>query len=88
MSQLNGAIPMARLTDESLHSDQSAFSSQHPTLSVQFAALRFSIVGVDTSAEASPRVRPLSNDPFQRLAFMTFIVGSYLRVHEHSDRAN
>ena len=32
--------------------------------------------------------RRLSNDPFQRLAFVTLIVGSYLRVQENSDCAN
>ena len=34
------------------------------------------------------RASALSDDPFQRLALVVPIVGSYLRVQEKSDRAN
>ena len=36
----------------------------------------------------TPISRRLSDDPFQRLALVALIVGSYLRVQENSDRAN
>src|SRR5664279_2790437 len=35
-----------------------------------------------------PARRRLSNDPLQRLCFVALIIGSYLRMQEHSDRAN
>ena len=36
----------------------------------------------------TPISRRISDDPFQRLALVALIVGSYLRVQENSDRAN